>query len=460
MSIVSGFSNVQVSRKYNALKMSFEDEIGALPPAGFWDPLGLSKGVTPETFNKRREAELKHGRVAMLAVVGYLVQEIARFPGAIDLDGTTFQSVPNGVAALSAIPAFGWFQIAASIGYWEIFGWKQNENGPVGDYGFYSLPKPLEGQEKPDVDDGSSENAFIETDNNEQTLDLACDNIDEVSSFFSSNVDAEALNIELPTSSLPASSLALEESKKQYPYQQQQPQAVKQQSPQLPLTQHRYEIELTTRSESRPQRDNEPTPKSILYPSGLASQQSTPVIPPRNTFHRGQMMSHSEVRFVTSRVLQPLETLDPYADDYYYIQVFNSISLGALRHPVPVVEHQAGGGRNQLQEFRRSLQEKSKDWAEREQVLGQQQRSSVARPREQLSLPLSWDSEPGTEDVEDGSDLVEGSSPSSSQALFSTRLWTMRRSVQRGYEALHTALELEHLLRLPLIWGILRRAQR
>jgi hypothetical protein len=161
LNTVSAFSNVGVLKHQVSLKMSYENEIGALPPVGFWDPLGLSKGVTPETFNKRREAELKHGRVAMLAVVGYLVQEIARFPGAIDLDGTTFQSIPNGVAALSAIPAFGWFQIAASIGYWEIFGWKQSPDGPVGDFGFYKLEKPLSPEEKRDLNTKEIQNGRI-----------------------------------------------------------------------------------------------------------------------------------------------------------------------------------------------------------------------------------------------------------------------------------------------------------
>lgn len=32
--------------------------------------------------------------------------------------------------------AFGWFQIAASIGFWEIFGWQQTEGGNPGDFGY------------------------------------------------------------------------------------------------------------------------------------------------------------------------------------------------------------------------------------------------------------------------------------------------------------------------------------
>jgi Chlorophyll A-B binding protein len=71
----------------------------------------------------------------MLAVAGLIAASVARFPGSIDLDGTTFNSIPNGVGALSAINPFGWFQIAASIGYWEIFGWKQVEGSTIGDFG-------------------------------------------------------------------------------------------------------------------------------------------------------------------------------------------------------------------------------------------------------------------------------------------------------------------------------------
>ena len=146
--------------------MAFEDEIGVLAPLGFFDPLGLCADGDEVVFARRRAVELKHGRVSMLAVSGYVVAEIARFPGAIDLDGTTFNDIPNGLAAITAIPgknlstnllqikyvticstkckisscssfvAFGWFQIAASIGYWEIFGWKQTEGGNPGDFGY------------------------------------------------------------------------------------------------------------------------------------------------------------------------------------------------------------------------------------------------------------------------------------------------------------------------------------
>eukprot|EP00971_Amphidinium_carterae_P180703 3584013-Amphidinium_carterae.1 len=43
---------------------AFESELGAQPPLGFWDPLGLSADGDVDFFKRRREVEIKHGRVA------------------------------------------------------------------------------------------------------------------------------------------------------------------------------------------------------------------------------------------------------------------------------------------------------------------------------------------------------------------------------------------------------------
>ena len=60
--------------------------------------------------------------IAMLAVVGYLVQEAGyRLPGAIDLSGTQFSDIPNGYAAFETISYAGKFQIFAFIGFLEVF---------------------------------------------------------------------------------------------------------------------------------------------------------------------------------------------------------------------------------------------------------------------------------------------------------------------------------------------------
>jgi Chlorophyll A-B binding protein len=91
----------------------------------FIDPLGLSTNIDQETFDQYRTAELKHGRVAQLAVIGYIVPEIYRFPGEI-APGIKFADIPNGVAALDAIPALGWAQMFFLIGAVDYYGFLGN----------------------------------------------------------------------------------------------------------------------------------------------------------------------------------------------------------------------------------------------------------------------------------------------------------------------------------------------
>jgi hypothetical protein len=48
---------------------------GAIAPLGFFDPLGLTSTMELDEVKRFREAEVMHGRVAMLAVVGYIIGE-------------------------------------------------------------------------------------------------------------------------------------------------------------------------------------------------------------------------------------------------------------------------------------------------------------------------------------------------------------------------------------------------
>nr|Q08586.1 RecName: Full=Fucoxanthin-chlorophyll a-c binding protein C, chloroplastic; Flags: Precursor [Phaeodactylum tricornutum]CAA80895.1 light harvesting protein [Phaeodactylum tricornutum] len=102
-----------------ATNMAFEDELGAQPPLGFFDPLGLVADGDQEKFDRLRYVEIKHGRISMLAVVGYLVQEAGvRLPGTIDYSGKTFAEIPK-FAAFKEIPAGGLVQLLFFIGVLE-----------------------------------------------------------------------------------------------------------------------------------------------------------------------------------------------------------------------------------------------------------------------------------------------------------------------------------------------------
>ena len=52
--------------------MSYDSELGVQKPLGFWDPLGIVEGASQERFDRLRYVEVKHGRIAMLAVLGQI----------------------------------------------------------------------------------------------------------------------------------------------------------------------------------------------------------------------------------------------------------------------------------------------------------------------------------------------------------------------------------------------------
>jgi len=102
----------------------YSNELGVLPPVGFWDPLGLSTQADQETIDRWRMLEVKHGRICQLAVLGYIAPDLWRWGGEI-APGLKFADVTHGVRAFNDIPSFGWIQMIFLIGavdYWGVFG--------------------------------------------------------------------------------------------------------------------------------------------------------------------------------------------------------------------------------------------------------------------------------------------------------------------------------------------------
>jgi hypothetical protein len=101
------------------------------PVVGFWDPLEIaSDDVMPETLGWFRHAEIKHGRVAMAAFVGYTVQANGiHFPwnlqGLGDTPAISFGdiSAAGGPAdQWDALPSSAKLQILGAVGFLEMWG--------------------------------------------------------------------------------------------------------------------------------------------------------------------------------------------------------------------------------------------------------------------------------------------------------------------------------------------------
>lgn len=108
----------------------------------FWDPLNLAGQVGDEALMWFRASEIKHGRVAMLAALGYAIGGYGiTFPGNI-ASGISFKSInSDGVfSAWSKVPEEGKLQIFITILLLEIYSEAQKPHymrgGPVGQIPF------------------------------------------------------------------------------------------------------------------------------------------------------------------------------------------------------------------------------------------------------------------------------------------------------------------------------------
>ena len=117
----AAFAPAKVAQTTTSLN-AFEGELGVQPPLGFFDPLGLLDDADQERFDRLRYVEVKHGRICQLAFLGQIVTRYGiHLPGDIDQSGTAFSSIPNGWAAVDAIPQAGLLQIVAFVGALELF---------------------------------------------------------------------------------------------------------------------------------------------------------------------------------------------------------------------------------------------------------------------------------------------------------------------------------------------------
>ena len=119
------------------------EELGLSPTFQytFFDPLNLA---TEENFAYHREAELKHARIAMLAILGNsplpnLLRWLVPQSHSLMLSPShhvAFDDVPLGLGAFNVVPLLGWIQIVIFIGCLETQVFVQRDPKAMpGDYG-------------------------------------------------------------------------------------------------------------------------------------------------------------------------------------------------------------------------------------------------------------------------------------------------------------------------------------
>ncbi|GAB5034523.1 light harvesting complex protein, partial [Nannochloropsis oceanica] len=130
-------------RRSSALRMSASDMIGIdVETGGLFDPLGFSKDE--QSLYRYRAVELKHGRVAMLACLGTLVQSYTHLPDDVF-------SNPRPLAALAQISTqrpLAVLQIVLALVFIEVTSGKQDPELAPGQIGRFGEAFKPEGEEE------------------------------------------------------------------------------------------------------------------------------------------------------------------------------------------------------------------------------------------------------------------------------------------------------------------------
>merc|ERR1719168_558350 len=135
-------------------KFDIKELAGVTEPLGFFDPVGFSEGKSEGKLRFYREVEIKHGRLGMLAALGFLVGENFHplFGGDIDVPAyLAFQQTPlqtfwgSVVAAIAVLEVFSVFSFNSPAGGEP---WSIRSDHTPGDLGFDPLNlKPADPEE-------------------------------------------------------------------------------------------------------------------------------------------------------------------------------------------------------------------------------------------------------------------------------------------------------------------------
>jgi Chlorophyll A-B binding protein len=144
LATAAAFAPAQESRSATSLSGAMDGMYGSINFAAKefkFDPLNLAETYEP-FLPWFRESEIRHGRTAMLAVVGFIATDFVRLPG----DAYSFETVPNTIDAHNALLTSGpLMQVFMWIGLWELIvtapacaAMMKGEREPGGTYSFAS----------------------------------------------------------------------------------------------------------------------------------------------------------------------------------------------------------------------------------------------------------------------------------------------------------------------------------
>ena len=202
-----------------------------------------------------------------------------------------------------------------------------------------------------------------------------------------------------------------------------------------------------------------------------------PLAPPINSHAIStKFMPPRDVCFIVHLMLRSLKSLDPYNDDYYHWSVVHKSTTNLVRGtggiggggignnaavvasvavtaaaaaavlPAPVWKEVKVIARQRDDKYYNSIKVRAAKFADTNKSLGQLERMNIHRPKALLSTPEVIKREEGDDD-----DNIDGSGDSKyecSQLAERLNLWKARVTINKGYTALLTLMELRRLIQV------------
>ena len=214
-----------------------------------------------------------------------------------------------------------------------------------------------------------------------------------------------------------------------------------------------------------------PPPRPIIITPRFNNP--NPLAPPINSHAIStKFMPPRDVCFIVHLMLRSLKSLDPYNDDYYHWSVVHKSTTNLVRGmggiggggnnnaavvasvtataaavlPAPVWKEVKVIARQRDDKYYNSIKVRAAKFADTNKSLGQLERMNIHRPKALLSTPEAIKREEGDDD-----DNIDGSGDSKyecSQLAERLNLWKARVTINKGYTALLSLMELRRLIQV------------
>lgn len=196
---------------------------------------------------------------------------------------------------------------------------------------------------------------------------------------------------------------------------------------------------------------------SVTSDSQLIFNNANPHTAPVDAHHlSAKLMSCKDVCFIVKLMLRPLQSLDLYNDDYYHWSAVNgeipnlsraqgtlTVNDSSVVEPTPVRKGVKVTAKEHEDKFHAAIKARAKHFAQEKKSLGQLVKTNVKRPKALLNTPV-FTKDSAEENILDESDA--DTKYESEQQSSRINLWKARVSIDRGYAAFLSLVELRRLI--------------